>query len=40
MAKKYQMEKEDFLKMFGGLEMIKYDMKMHKAIDIIRGDEK
>ena len=40
MAEKYQMEKDDFLKMFGGLEMIKYDMKMHKAIDIIKGDEK
>ena len=40
MADKYQMEKDDFLKMFGGLEMIKYDMKMHKAIDIIKGDEK
>ena len=40
MAEKYQMEKEEFLKQFGGIEMIKYDMKMHKAMDIIKGDEK
>ena len=40
MAEKYQMEKDEFLKMFGGIEMIKYDLKMHKAIDIIKGDEK
>ena len=40
MAERYQMKKEEFLKLFGGAEMIKYDMKMHKAIDIIKGDEK
>ena len=40
MAEKYEMDKDEFLKMFGGLEMIKYDMQMHKAMDIIKGDEK
>ena len=40
MAEKYQMDKDEFLKLFGGLEMIKYDMQMHKAMDIIKGEEK
>lgn len=40
MAEKYQMDKEEFLKVFGGIEMVKYDMQMHKAMEIIKGDEK
>ena len=40
MAEKYGMKKDEFLKMFGGIEMIKYDIQMHRAIDIIKGDEK
>ena len=36
LAKKYQMKVEDFKKEFGGIEMVKYDMKMRKAIDIIK----
>ena len=40
MAEKYQMDKDEFLKMFGGLEMIKYDMQMRKAMEIIKGEEK
>ena len=40
MAEKYQMDKEEFLKLFGGLEMVKYDMEMRKAMEIIKGDEK
>lgn len=40
MAEKYQMDKDEFLKLFGGLEMVKYDMKMRKAMDIIKGEEK
>ncbi len=40
MAEKYEMDKDEFLKMFGGLEMIKYDIGMHKAMEIIKGDEK
>jgi len=39
-AEKHQIDKEEFLKLFGGLEMVKYDLKMHKAMDIIRGTEK
>ena len=40
MAERYQVKKDEFLKMFGGLDMIKYDMKMRKAMEIIRGEEK
>lgn len=35
MAIKYQMTKEELLKAFGGLDMIKYDLQMKKAIEII-----
>ena len=37
LAKKYQMKKDEFLNLFGGLEMVEYDMKMRKALDIIKG---
>jgi len=37
MAEKYKMEKEEFLKIFGGLDMIKYDLQMRKAIDVLKG---
>ena len=36
LASKYQMEKEEFLKMFGGLDMIKYDLEMRKVIDLLK----
>ena len=36
LAEKYQMEKDEFLKMFGGLEMIKYDQKMRRAIEVLK----
>ena len=36
LAQKYQMEKEQFLKLFGGLEMIKYDLQMRKAMDKLK----
>ena len=36
LAKKYQMKVEDFKKEFGGTEMVKYDMKMCKAIDVLK----
>ena len=35
-AKKYQMEKEEFLNQFGGIELIKYDLEMRKVIDILK----
>lgn len=36
LSKKYNMKKEDFLNAFGGLDMVEYDMKMRKAIEILR----
>ena len=30
------MKVEDFKKEFGGTEMVKYDMKMRKAIDVLK----
>ena len=33
LSKKYNMTKEELLKQFGGIEMIKYNMQMEKAID-------
>ena len=38
MAKNYGMTKEDLLKEFGGLDMVKYDMKMREAINIVKGE--
>ena len=37
-AKNYGMTKEDLLKEFGGLDMVKYDMKMRAAINIVKGE--
>ena len=39
LLKQYQMEKDDFLKAAGGLEMVEYDLKVKKAFDIIKGEE-
>lgn len=36
LADTYQMKKEEFLKAFGGLDMIEYDMKMRRAIEILK----
>lgn len=36
LAEKYQMEEQEFLKLFGGMEMIKYDLKMRRAIEILK----
>ena len=36
LAEKYHMKKEDLLKNFGGLEMIKYDMEMRKTMDVLK----
>ena len=36
LAEKYQMDKEEFLKQFGGLEMIQYDLQMRKVIDKLK----
>lgn len=37
LSKKYQMEKEEFLKLFGGLDMVRYDIKMRKSIEVLKG---
>ena len=36
LADKYHMSKEDLLKNFGGLEMIKYDMEMRKTVEVLK----
>ena len=38
MAKKYQMEEKQFIEAFGGIEMIKYDMEMRKAIELLKDN--
>ncbi len=36
MAKKYQMKEEDFLKAFGGKEMVQYDLEIRKVIELLK----
>ena len=36
LASKYQMEKDEFLTQFGGIDMIKYDLEMRKTIDLLK----
>lgn len=36
LSTKYNMKKEEFLSLFGGLEMVKYDLEMRKAIDVLK----
>lgn len=36
LADKYQMEEEDFLKEFGGLEMVQYDLEMRRTIERLK----
>lgn len=36
LAKKYQMEKEEFLKQFGGIDMIQYDLEMRKVVEHLK----
>lgn len=38
MAEKYNMKEKEFLEAFGGLDMMKYDMKMRKAMEILKGE--
>lgn len=38
LAKRYQMPVDEFLKAFGGIEMIKYDLEMRGAIDTLKGE--
>ena len=39
MAAQYAVSKEEFLSHFGGLETVKYDMRMKKALAILGGEE-
>ena len=36
LAEEYKMEKEEFLKQFGGIEMIQYDLEMRKTIERLK----
>ena len=36
LAKKYGMSKEDFLKEFGGIEMVQYDLEMRKVVELLK----
>jgi len=36
LASKYQMDKDEFLNLFGGIEMVKYDMKMRRALEVLK----
>ena len=36
LANKYQMKKDEFLKLFGGLEMVKYDLTMRAAMEALK----
>ena len=36
MAKKYNMKKEEFVKAFGGEDMVKYDLEIRKVIELLK----
>jgi len=36
LAKKYQMKKEDFLKEFGGVELIQYDLQIRRVVELLK----
>lgn len=38
LAAKYNMKKDEFLKLFGGLEMVKYDLEMRKTIEFLKDN--
>ena len=40
LAKKYQLEKEEFLKQFGGIDMVQYDLEMRKTIELLKEANK
>ena len=39
LSQKYGMEKDEFLKSFGGLEMINYDLEIRKVVDILKENK-
>ena len=40
LAKKYEMEKAQFLAQFGGIDMIQYDLEMRKTIELLKEENK
>ena len=40
LAAKYNMAKDEFLKAFGGIEMIQYDMEIRKVVDFLKEENK
>ena len=40
LAEKYQMKKEEFVTVFGGLEMVQYDLEMRKVIELLKEANK
>ena len=40
MANEYGVDKAEFLAHFGGLDVVKYDMRMRKALEILGEEEK
>ena len=36
LAEKYQMDKQEFLEQFGGIDMVKYDLEMRKTIEALK----
>lgn len=40
LADKYKMEKDEFLKLFGGVEMVQYDLEMRKVIEVLKEANK
>lgn len=38
LSQKYNMKKEEFLKEFGGLDMVKYDLEMRKALEFLKDN--
>lgn len=39
LSKRYNVTKEELLKEFGGLDMVKYDLQIRRAIEIIKGEK-
>ena len=38
LAKKYNMETKEFLNLFGGIDMVKYDLEMRKALEVLKDN--
>ena len=36
-AKKHGMDEEEYINAFGGIEMLKYDIKVQKVLDILKS---